>query len=152
MYWYLYCEIYLNWIKLFWPLRALPPRFFLFYFGHCWIPFFEEFHLFRGESSWIISPEVENLFTVEAEKIRTSFFWIDSVCKPDWIWFIVFVEIVSVFLYVNFIRFFKNIHAFIISHNRRNRKASRSEDGFSNPSVCEAVANFWKLSERRFGR
>lgn len=28
----------------------------------------------------------------------------------------------------------------------------RSEDGFSKPSVCEAVANFWKLSERSFGR
>lgn len=26
MYWYLYCEICLIWIKLFSPLRALPPR------------------------------------------------------------------------------------------------------------------------------
>ena len=32
------------------------------------------------------------------------------------------------------------------------KKKFRSEDCFSNLSVCEAVANFWNLSERSFGR
>lgn len=104
--------------ETFWTATRAPPREFLFQLCHGWIFFFENLDLFRSQLIRIIGPEVKDCFLVEAEKIRAAF--AGSFNLPDLIIPGMFIEVVAVFGFVDFIVVIIT-HIFIIQRFFQNR-------------------------------